>query len=495
MIIILIILFFNIKAAREVDWQEVEKSAQNTVVQVWAQKAEFNWLEPYKAPEQMQVSGSAFFINASGDLLTNFHVIDQAKSIFINIGIFGRRFFEVVPIGVCPESDIALLKLTPESLDMVKTLLVNIPFLPLGNSDILYPTQPVLALGYPLGQRYLKSTVGVIAGREYLDGNSFMHITAPINPGNSGGPLLTTSGEVIGINSAGIPNAQNIGYIVPINDVKIMLEDLYKVKLYRKAYLGLNFNHATDTHSKSLNNPVPGGVYINFVQKNSVADKAGIKVGDMLYGINCSAGNYKIDQYGDVTVNWRSSDKISVSELLIRLHLGEDLELTIYRNGEEKVLPCKFELSSLYPIRYIFPDYEKDAVDYEMFGGLVIMQLRENHFKLLHQTPLLKQYTRLDYQDREVLVITRILPGSQMHKVVCFYPGMLIDKINGVKVKNLSQLREALMLSKKSREISVMSKENVSTVVSLDKILQEEPRLSNDFIFPITKTLQNLMHN
>ena len=125
---------------------------------------------------------------------------------------------------------------------MIKRVLGSIPFLPLGDSDLIHRSDEVLALGYPLGQQSLKSTTGVISGRE----QHLIQMSAAINPGNSGGPSLNTKGEVIGINSAGIPAAQNVGYMIPINDLKIVLADLYKVKLLRKPFLGVLFNNATD---------------------------------------------------------------------------------------------------------------------------------------------------------------------------------------------------------------------------------------------------------
>lgn len=483
------------------DWQEVERSAQSAVVQIFAQKAKFNWLEPYKSPEQIQGSGTAFFINAEGYLLTNFHVIDQSKSIFLNVPALGRRPIEAAVVGVCPDSDLALIRMCPEGRKLVEAVHGSIPFLTLGDSDALYKTKPVMALGYPFGERYMKSTVGVIAGREYIDGRSFMHITAPINPGNSGGPLLILEGEVVGINSAGIPGAQNIGYIIPINDVKIVLEDLMKdldnnsdtVKFYRKPQIGVGTNHTTEEHAASLKNPVPGGLFINYVESQSVAGKAGVKAGDMLYSISFQGQTYDIDEYGDVTVKWRSSDKVTLGELLIRLPVNEPLNLRLYRSGQAIEISCNFTAAPKYPIRFIYPDYEIEEIDYEMFGGAVIMQLRDNHFNILPPTSLLRQYARVDHQEREILIITCILPGSQMHKVECFYPGSLIDKVNGHTVKNLKDLRETLLSSVETREIAITTKDNFSTVVSLDKILNDEFRISRNFMFPITDMVKKLM--
>src|SRR5205807_3208889 len=113
----------------------------------------------------------------------------------------------------------------------------------------------VLALGYPLGQQSLKSTNGIVSGREY----NMIQISNAINPGSSGGPLLNTRGEVIGINTAGIVDAQNIGYAIAVNDFNIVLPDMKKTRIVRKPFLGVLFNNASAALTEFLGNPVPGG--------------------------------------------------------------------------------------------------------------------------------------------------------------------------------------------------------------------------------------------
>ena len=483
------------------NWQDVEEKAQNTIVQIFVQKAEFNWLDPYKSPEQKQTSGSGFFISDQGHILTNYHVVRLATSLQVAVQCLGRKPLDVTIVGVCPDLDVALLKLTDESLSLLRSQLKRIPCLELGSSDELYPTQEVLALGFPLGFRYLKSTVGVIAGREFLDGMCYMHITAPINPGNSGGPLLNGQGKVVGINTAGItliPNgnqlvaAQNVGYIVPINDIKSVLKNMYTQPLVRRPELGIICNHATDEHSKYLGNPVPGGIYVNRVVKTSLADKIGICEGDMIYELECGKTKYTIDEYGDVIVAWRGSSKISLAELLMRCAIGEPLKVVVYRDGKRMELQGNFEVLPAPPIREVYPEYERDEIDYEMIGGAVIMQLRENHFHLLQSTPLLKQYLLLENRNEHVLIITRILPGSPVDMVECFYPGALLDKVNGQKVNTLTELREALMKSVQTNNIALSIKGNQSSVLSLTKVLQDEYRLAYAYRYPLTELVQQL---
>lgn len=183
-------------------WLDVQKKVKDTVIQVYTHAIEYNWLEPYKTPEQGESCGTGFFINPKGDFITNYHVIAQGTSIEIQIPSFGLERFDVSIIGVAPERDIALLTLTKESREKIVKKIGKVPYLVLGDSDRILRSQEVLALGYPLGQTRLKSTLGIVSGRERMGG--FIQITAPLNPGNSGGPALNTNGDVIGINSQGI---------------------------------------------------------------------------------------------------------------------------------------------------------------------------------------------------------------------------------------------------------------------------------------------------
>src|SRR5262249_23942749 len=150
----------------------------------------------------------------------------NATSVWIQIPSLGKRIIDVTIVGVCPERDIALLKLTPESEQLVRSLLGKIPYLPFGDSDGVHRAEELLALGYPLAQHTLKSTTGVVSGRENITGQAVIQMSAPINPGSSGGPSLNRAGQVIGINTATILGVQNANYIIPINEVKIVLDDL-----------------------------------------------------------------------------------------------------------------------------------------------------------------------------------------------------------------------------------------------------------------------------
>lgn len=469
-------------------WLGVQKKVKDTVVQVFAHMSEFNWLEPYKSPEQSESAGSAFFVNAEGNLVSNYHVVAQASSVEIQIPSFGLERFDVDIIGVAPERDIALLKLTAESKERICKKIGKIPFLSLGDSDSILRSQEILALGYPLGQSRLKSTLGIVSGRERLGNTGFIQISAPLNPGASGGPTLNTKGEVVGIISCGIPSAQNIGYIIPINEVTSALKDLPLVKLLRKPTLGCLFTAATPEMVKYFNNPGEGGWYIAKVFKGTLFENVGIQADDMLYEIN----GYRIDMYGDLDVPW-SEDKASLFEFLNRLNIGDKLTLSIFRKGVHKEFSFIFEPNFLSPIRMIYPEFEPEAVDYEIIGGMVIMPLTLNHVLTLKaRTPDLMRYGKIELQHEPAILITNILPNSQAAKARILQAGEIIEMVNGQKVKTLADFRNAILDGAGTGYITLRTDDNFYAVLPTDKIIKEEDMLAGRYFYKKSPLIEAL---
>lgn len=471
-------------------WRPVQEQVKDTVVQIFAQVAEVDLLQPYKTPAQYSVCGSGFFINEEGDIITNAHVINQACAIWVQIPSLGRRIIDVELVGMTPDRDIALLRVTPEGLKTIKKVLGRVPYLPLGDSDLVKRSDEVLAIGYPLGQQSLKSTTGVISGRE----QHMIQMDAAINPGSSGGPLVNDLGEVIGINTSGRTEAQNVGYAIPINELKIVLPDLYKTLLVRKPYLGIMYNNASESLTEYLNNPEPGGCYIVEVVKGSTLYKAGVMPGDMLYELD----GYQLDIYGDMCVPW-SEDKISIVDYISRISAGEKVSLLVYRQGERIEFTVGFDLTELPPIRKVYPGYEE--IDYEVIAGMVIMQLSVNHLNMMiNDIPGLAKYMEMKNQSEPVLIITHIFPNSHLYRTRTLTVGSTINELNGIKVTTLKELRDALKKSIQDKFLTLKASDNVMrisdnilVVLPFDKILQEQSMLAQNYHFPITKAAQELI--
>lgn len=472
--------FFEPK--KEKHWVDVEINSNDAVVQVFAVASSFNWLLPFKSPNQFTITGSGFLINDEGYFITNSHVVVDAKSVWIQIPSLGRINIDAQVISVCPHRDIALVKIKPEGLEIIKKANHKIPYLTFGDSDKVYRTDKILVLGYPLGQHYLKSTTGIVSGREHIKNRLFIQIDAPINQGNSGGPVLNKAGEVIGITTAMIPNAQNIGYIIPINELKIILDDLYKKPFLRKIDIGIVFHNSSETQAAYLKNPQAGGLYIYNVCKGSLADKSGIKIGDMLYEIN----GYKIDVYGDIKVPW-SNEKISLLDVISTFREGQNVDVLLYRMGEKKEISFKFEQSSPLPIRKKYHQYED--IDYEVFGGIVFMQLSENHIDLLiEDVPSLNKYENAENQFVPKIVISAIFPGSEVARLDVLIPGDIVFQVNDKEVNTLSELREALKISLKTEYITLKTEGNLFIVLPLNKALDDDLKLSNDYGYLLSLT-------
>lgn len=477
------------KVVAQQPWADVQSKIKDTVVRIIAQTAETNILQPYRTPKQAGGFGTGFLISADGYIVTNHHVIDEAQAIWIKIPSLGKAIIDVELVGTSPERDLALLKISDEGLKQICQCMPCLPYLELGNSDSIHRSDEVLALGYPLGdmQTSIKSTSGVVSGREHIGGRYLIQIDAPINPGSSGGPAINLLGQVIGIACAGVPGAQNVGYIIPVNELKMILDDLKVTKLLRRPFLGVLFNNGSDELAQYLGNPTPAGCYVVDVYEGSPLSKAGVKAGDMIYQID----GHKVDSYGDLCVDW-SEDRVSVIDYVSRLEIGQKVNIVLYRNGKRKELDIKFDFSELLPIHKIFPGY--DAIDYEIFGGMLLQPLRLNHLPILiNNAPSLAKYMEFENQIKPALIVTQVIPNSQVQRLELLREGAVISEINGKEVNTLEALRKELKEAVKKEFITFKTTEGVFFVLSPSKILDDEQRLASIYQYPVSTFMQELL--
>lgn len=454
-------------------WLKLQKTLQNTVVQILVTRAERNVLQPYQVPTPNRTCGSGFIISADGEIVTNAHVVNQATSIMVQMPAFGKHQFEVDLVGIMPEKDLALLKFRDEDKALIQKTLGKVVSLDLGDSDTIVRSQEILALGYPLGQESLKSTTGVISGHE----SGMIQMSAAINPGSSGGPSIDTCGRVIGINAAGIVEAQNVGYIIPINDLKTFLKDLRTGGLVRKPYIGIYQSMVTEDLVKALGNPPPGGTYVVEVLEDSPL-KGQLLPGDMIYEIN----GLPVDMYGEMTVPW-SEDKLATAEYISRLSVGQKVSIVAYRKGKRKQFSCPFDRKKLAPVRVVYPGYEE--LPFEAFGGYIIMPLMLNHVPhLLKLAPGLSKYGEEKNQHEPALIITYVLPDSCAYRARLRLQGSVIKNVNGKKVQTLQDLQQALLDSKD--QITIETTDNILVALSKEKVLKQERSLAQTFGYQVT---------
>lgn len=482
--------------AKKQRWSALQSKFKNAVLQLFAQSTEFNWVEPYKTPTQQEASGSAFFINEQGDIITNAHVVNQAIYITAQIPSIGKHRFEVDIIGMSPERDLALLRMPEKELVRLKAMLGvdSISYLTIGDSDVVERGDKLMALGFPLGQQGLKSTTGVVSGREHIPAHGyFIQTSAAINPGNSGGPSLDSKGRVVGVNSAGIIGAQNIGYIIPSNEVLLFLDQLGTLektsqpKLLRRPFLGVFFNRgANDDLREFLHNPKPGGLYVVDVYKGGPFDKVGIKAGDMIYKID----SYKVDMHGEMIVPWSKEDRISIADYVSRLKLGHKITLEYYRDG--KALTANFTLEMTEPpIRLMYPGFEK--IDYDVLGGFVFMPLTMNHVVLLAQfAPHLMQYADPKKEIKPAILITHVMLNSPASKLRSIGAGGIIAEVNGKEIETLDDFRNAVLSSVATGYLTIKTTDNQFAVLPLADIVKSEERLAKTYHYPVSEIYKEL---
>jgi len=490
-------------------WSEIQKKSKDAVIQIFSYMDEFNWTEPYKTPNQYPARGTGFFINEQGYLLTNFHVVHQARVVYVQVPSLGKERFEAEIVGFSADKDVAVLKLKESDLQKLlgdlKDVLgySSIPFLTLGESDDLVGAQEIMILGYPLGQENLKSSIGNIAGPQDLGGRTLIQTTAPVNPGNSGGPFVNKDGQVVGIEVSGIPGAQNVGYFIPISEVKHLIlglvEGLYDSPILRSPFWGGELRFTTVDTLEFLGNPTDGGVYVAQVIKGSLFEKSGIKKGDVIY----SANEVKVDKFGYVNVDW-CEDKVRIYDMLDRFRVGDQVNLVVYRKGEKLNISFNVEIEDVLPVRQIYPGFEE--IDYEVIGGMVVMELRHNHLEIVKAIlkenvrkfdalilPAALKYGKDKNRHKSRLGITHLHSGSQVGNTRCFAQGDILKKINEQAVETLDDFRDAVKKSKKTGYLTVETEDGSYAAIPVEKILEEEDMLSNYYFFPKSEVLKEIV--
>ena len=281
-------------------------------------------------------TGSGFLIDNEGHILTNNHVVEGATKVEVRLGSSATEH-EAKVVGADPATDVALLK-------------VDVPAsqqhpLSLGNSAKVQVGDPVVAIGNPFG---LDRTVtaGIVSALQRQiqapNGFSISHVIqtdAAINPGNSGGPLIDSEGRVIGINSqiqtgGGNDGNVGIGFAVPINTAREVVEQIEKNGKVEHAFIGISGGSVTPALAKALKLPVEKGVLVNEVVKDSPADKAGIEGGDT----EATIEGVKVTLGGDIITEVDGKPISSMEEVINDVNSaqpGEKMELTLLRGDNE----------------------------------------------------------------------------------------------------------------------------------------------------------------
>lgn len=276
-----------------------------------------NFLGEIFKPKQYSVEnlGSGVIISPKGYILTNYHVIENAEHLLVQLS--DNRKFKGTLIGADKKTDLAVIKINSFR---------PLPQAPLGNSENLEVGQWVIAIGNPYGLDRTV-TVGVVSAKGRSDlgittYENFIQTDASINPGNSGGPLLDLEGNVVGINTAIIGEGTGIGFAIPIEMAKLISDELIKNGKVERGWLGAGIQPLTPELAKTFKTTSQKGVLVNKVIPEAPAHKGGLKQGDIIVVFDGS----------DVT-----SPK-ALQKMVAFAKIGNTVEVKVLRNGKMKTI-------------------------------------------------------------------------------------------------------------------------------------------------------------
>lgn len=272
--------------------------------------------------QEQEGYGSGIILSDEGYIVTNAHVVEGAKEIYV---VFqGEKQVKAQLVGIDTTSDVAVVKVDPEDLKEVKYAVAKI-----GDSDKVRPGELAVAIGNPLGHELAGTiTVGVISAvnRTLVIDQKPMNLIqtdAAINRGNSGGALVNARGEVIGMNTLKGSGTEGLGFAIPSNEFLPIVKELIKngtvVREGKRPGLGILGQEITASDARRLN--YPQGIYVQAVMQNGAAAKAGIQPGDVIIGID----DKSITTYDEL------------KNILNQHKVGDVVKVKVWRDGKEYV--------------------------------------------------------------------------------------------------------------------------------------------------------------
>ncbi len=392
--------------------------------------------ENYPPDSRQQGLGSGVIIERDGTILTNNHVIENAQKIVVRLSNDDRQFTAKV-IGRDEKTDLAVIKINVGR---------DLPFAPLGDSDRLKVGEWIAAMGSPFG---LQNTItaGIVSAKSRQIGagpyDDFIQTDASINPGNSGGPLINMQGEVVGINTAIFSRTGGnigIGFAIPINLVKDLLPELKTKGKVTRGWLGVSIQRVTPEIAESLGMEGATGALVGNVASGSPAERAGIKVRDVIV------------EYAGKPIK----DSAELPLMVARTHVGTRVNITVLR--DKRNVPLTVTIAELK--------------DQEVVASV---PERERNFGLTVQnvTPEIAQ--TLGLKRAQGVVITAVERGSAADDAG-LRRGDVILEIDRETVGNLTEYRHAIAGLKKGESSLLLVQRGQNTSFVVLRVPREKAR-------------------
>jgi serine protease Do len=364
-----------------------------------------------------QGMGSGVVVSSDGYVITNNHVVSDAKE--IKVTLYDKREFDAEVIGTDPKSDVAVIRLkgAPNDLHPIE----------IGDSSRIRLGDVVLAIGNPFGVGQ-SVTMGIVSAKgradlDIVDYGDFIQTDAAINPGNSGGALVNMEGKLIGINTAILSRSggyQGIGFAIPTNMATPIMESLKKYGKVTRGWLGVSIQDVDQDIAMAMKLPTQRGVLIGDVSANTPAAKAGLRRGDVVVKIDGEAM--------DTTGHFRNAIAAAGS--------GHKVKMELYRDGKLQALDV--ELGEKPGEKQVSSGGTKDnPAASNGLDGLSLSEL----------TPELRQHMDLESNAPNGLAVMRINPGSPAARAG-LRPGDLLLEVNRKPVSTVRQFEELYGKSK-----------------------------------------------
>jgi serine protease Do len=382
---------------------------------------------PEMPREQTQRSlGTGFIIDPKGLIITNEHVVKNADKIKVKLAGHDGQELTATVKGRDPQTDIALLQIEGQG---------TYPALTFGDADKIRVGDWVVAIGNPFGLGHTV-TQGIISAKGRVIGagryDNFLQTDAAINPGNSGGPLLNLQGEVVGINTAIVATGQGIGFAIPINLVKNVIEQLETKGKVIRGMLGVQVQTVTPEIAKAFGMAEPRGALIAEVQPGTPADKAGLKREDIIIEYN----GQPIKEMNELPRQVAATPP------------GTKSNLKVLRNGKEMTFPIT--VTELHEEKL-----NKEAAEHPS---------EENRIGVVVEDLDARTARRFDFKETKGVVVTEVVPGSSAQDAG-LRRGDIIMEINGKIIPDSRTFQKVLAEQPKKSYARFLVKRETRTLI------------------------------